>query len=119
MKDVPDVKGDQVSNIRTFSVRLGPARVFGAMRYLLAGLFYGVGGVFGRRAVVLAVSGGSSSARVTAARVLTAAVALAFGWSVQKESRNVDPTDSKQVYQFYMHLWKLFYGSYLVLPFAM
>ena len=29
-----------------------------------------------------------------------------------------DPENPKQVYQYYMHLWKLFYLSYLVLPFA-
>lgn len=40
------------------------------------------------------------------------------GLSVQKEAAPVNPEDPKEVYNFYMHLWKLFYLSYLVLPLA-
>lgn len=112
MKDVPDVKGDQQSNVRTFSVRIGQKRIFHAMRRLLSGLFVGVSVGF-IRAVPAATD------RVTAlCRGVTAAVSLVAAWSVRKEAENVDPEDSKQVYSFYMHLWKLFYLSYLVLPFA-
>lgn len=113
MKDVPDALGDKVFNIRTFSVRIGQQRVFHAMRYLLAATFWLCGAAFVQRALW------STSTAVAFARTITAVACVGFGWSVRKESQSVDPMDSKQVYQYYMHLWKLFYLSYLILPFAM
>lgn len=113
MKDVPDVLGDQTLNIRTFSVRLGQKTVFTAMRNLLTALFWGSSAFFLQQATRAASPG------VTLARLITGVSTLLFGWSVRKESQGVDATDSDQVYSYYMHLWKLFYGSYLILPFAM
>jgi homogentisate phytyltransferase/homogentisate geranylgeranyltransferase len=113
MKDVPDVKGDEISNVRTFSVRLGPKLVFSGMHRLLTALFVGVGGGFLRAAVL-----SSTTTTVQLGRGVVALSALLAGWSVQKQAAPVDPTDPKQVYDFYMHLWKLFYLSYLVLPLA-
>lgn len=112
MKDVPDVLGDQSSNVRTFSVRIGQKRIFHAMRRLLTGLFVGVSVGFAR-AVPAATDG-----VLAACRGVTAVLSLAAAWSVRKEAQPVDPENSKQVYAFYMHLWKLFYLSYMVLPFA-
>jgi homogentisate phytyltransferase/homogentisate geranylgeranyltransferase len=113
MKDVPDVLGDRTLNIRTLSVRIGQTRVFTAMRYLLTGTFWACGAAFLQRAVT------AQSARVAAARTVVGLASVLFGWSVRKESASVDPMNSEQVYKYYMHLWKLFYLSYLVLPFAM
>mmetsp|Transcript_5114 Transcript_5114/g.14594 ORF Transcript_5114/g.14594 Transcript_5114/m.14594 type:complete len:396 (-) Transcript_5114:255-1442(-) len=113
MKDVPDVKGDAISNVRTFSVRLGQKRVFGGMHRLLTALFVGVGASFLRSAFLT-----SSSLVIQVGRGVVGLSAVLAGLSVQKEAKPVDPDDSKQVYNFYMHLWKLFYLSYLVLPLA-
>ena len=55
---------------------------------------------------------------VQVGRGVVALSALVAGWSVQKEAAPVDPRNPQQVYEFYMHLWKLFYLSYLVLPLA-
>jgi homogentisate phytyltransferase/homogentisate geranylgeranyltransferase len=112
MKDVPDVLGDASSNVRTFSVRVGQKRIFHAANRLLTGLFVGVAVGFGR-----AVPAATDSV-VAGCRGVTAVVSLAAAWSVRKEAQPVDPENSGQVYGFYMHLWKLFYLSYLVLPFA-
>jgi len=112
MKDVPDVLGDKTSNVRTLSVRIGQTRVFHASRRLLAGLFFAFGAGFVKGAVT------APSAALVACRGLSALASVAAGLSVRKESRSVDPENPKQVYQYYMHLWKLFYLSYLVLPFA-
>jgi homogentisate phytyltransferase/homogentisate geranylgeranyltransferase len=114
MKDVPDVKGDAISNVRTFSVRLGQKRVFGGMHRLLTVLFVGVGASFLRGAF----SSAASSLAVQVGRGVVGLSAVLAGLSVQKEAAPVDPNDSKQVYNFYMHLWKLFYLSYLLLPLA-
>jgi homogentisate phytyltransferase/homogentisate geranylgeranyltransferase len=112
MKDVPDVLGDESSNVRTFSVRVGQKRIFHAMRRLLTGLFVSVAAGFAQ-----AIPAATNSV-VATCRGVTAVLSLAAAWSVRKEAAPVDPEDPKQVYSYYMHLWKIFYLSYLVLPFA-
>lgn len=112
MKDVPDVLGDEVANVRTFSVRVGPQRIFHASRRLLTGLFVTCGAGFVRLAAT------ASTPQLAACRILTAVCSLAAGLSVRRESAAVDPANSGQVYKYYMHLWKIFYLSYLVLPLA-
>ena len=113
MKDVPDVKGDAISDVRTFSVRLGQKRIFGLMHRLLTALFFGVGGSFFRGSLMP-----SASPAVKVGRAVVGISSVLAGLSVQREAAPVNPEDSKQGYEFYMHLWKLFYLSYLVLPLA-
>ena len=36
---------------------------------------------------------------------------------VLSKAKDVDAENSKMVYQYYMFLWKIFYASYLALPF--
>jgi homogentisate phytyltransferase/homogentisate geranylgeranyltransferase len=117
MKDVPDIKGDELSNIRTVSVRLGAKTVYRTMHRLLTGLFWGAGVAFIRGAMVTAGSG-TATVAVRLGRAVVGAAALLAGASVQKEAAPVDPENPKEVYDFYMHLWKLFYLSYFVLPLA-
>ena len=112
MKDVPDVAGDELSNIRSFSVRVGQDRVFKAMRRLLFGLFVTFGAGFIRAAVM------APTKFVMGCRTFVGLASMAAGFSVREEARPVNPKDSEEVYGYYMHLWKLFYLSYLVLPFA-
>lgn len=112
MKDVPDVVGDESSNVRTLSVRIGQKRVFHASRKILEGLFYVFGGGFAKGALA------APSSALLLCRGVAGTASVLAGLSVRRESRSVDPEDSKQVYSYYMHLWKLFYLSYLVLPFA-
>jgi homogentisate phytyltransferase/homogentisate geranylgeranyltransferase len=114
MKDVPDVKGDADANVRTFSVRLGQKRIFGLMHRLLTTLFIGVGASFVRGAALLE----APSTAVRVGRGIVGVSAILAGLSVQQEAAPVDPEDPKQAYSFYMHLWKLFYLSYFVLPLA-
>jgi homogentisate phytyltransferase / homogentisate geranylgeranyltransferase len=117
MKDVPDVRGDLSSRVRTFSVRLGQDRVFHWTRRLLTGLFWAYGAGLMRSAIVTAVRS-SAVPLECALRAFAAVAAFWAGQSVRRQSRGVDPNDPGQVYEYYMHLWKLFYGSYLALPFA-
>ena len=112
MKDVPDVLGDRRANVRTFSVRIGQKRVFHGMRWLLSGLFFIVGGSFLSSAYV------APTWALTVGRIITGSSSIWAGLSVNRQSRGVDPEDSQQVYDYYMHLWKLFYLSYFALPFA-
>lgn len=112
MKDVPDVMGDRLANVKTFSVRVGQKQVFHAMRRLLSLLFFGVGASFLRE------SFRAPSAAIVGCRLVTCIASIGAGWSVSKKAKNVNPEDSDEVYSYYMHLWKLFYISYLFLPFA-
>jgi homogentisate phytyltransferase/homogentisate geranylgeranyltransferase len=129
MKDVPDAIGDAKFNIRSFTVRIGQKTVFTSMRRLLTALFFGVGAGFTRFAVQAFASAAAASTSVAAStststctlgigRSIVAISAFAAGISVRQEAQSVNAEDSGEVYNYYMHLWKLFYASYLVLPFA-
>jgi len=113
MKDVPDAHGDRIFNIRSFTVRLGQKRVFNTMKNLLTMLF----GIFGT-AMIRYSTLAQDIPLVAIRRGLVGLVCLIAGWSVNKEARGVNAEDSGEVYNYYMFLWKLFYGSYFVLPFA-
>ncbi len=112
MKDVPDAVGDAMYNIRSFTVRIGQKTVFTAMRRLLSTLFVGVGLGFLKGAI------DASTTTITACRTIVTLSSFAAALSVRKEAQTVNAEDSGMVYEYYMHLWKLFYLSYLVLPFA-
>ncbi|KAL9179564.1 hypothetical protein ACHAXT_008854 [Thalassiosira profunda] len=112
MKDVPDAHGDRIFNIRSFTVRLGQGRVFQTMKNLLISLFGVFGGALLRWATM------APDASVAVRRGLVALGCGVAGWTVNREAREVNPEDSGEVYSYYMYLWKLFYTSYLVLPFA-
>ena len=112
MKDVPDAVGDAMFNIRSFTVRIGQKTVFKTMRRLLTCLFIGVGLGFVKGTI------NASTLTLGICRSIVALSAISAGLSVRKEAQSVDAEDSDMVYKYYMHLWKLFYLSYLVLPFA-
>eukprot|EP00667_Euglena_gracilis_P007094 EG_transcript_7160 len=114
MKDVPDLTGDRTAGIRTFTVRLGPRRMFVFTSTLLALLFSGVGGA------VLGTAGLALAGGLRPLGFLRAAIAVgmvAVGSHVSTKADQVDAEDPKAVYRFYMYLWRLFYLSYLTLPF--
>ncbi len=114
MKDVPDAAGDALFNIKSFTVRIGQKNVFTAGRRLLTALFFGVGAGFTR----LALDASASTTTLKVCRLIVAFSSFGAGISVRQEAQSVDAEDSGMVYKYYMHLWKLFYASYLVLPFA-
>ncbi|KAL7528700.1 hypothetical protein ACHAXR_002581 [Thalassiosira sp. AJA248-18] len=112
MKDIPDAHGDRIFNIQSYSVRLGQKRVFNTMKNLLLLLL----GAFGGALMQWAVMARTDS--VAAGRGLVGMGCWAAGWSANREAKKVSPEDSGEVYHYYMYLWKLFYLSYLVLPFV-
>ena len=83
------------------------------MHRLLSCTFFAVGASFLRGAALV-----RESPPLLLGRVVVGISSILAGLSVQKEAAPVDAEDPKEVYSFYMHLWKLFYLSYLVLPFA-
>jgi homogentisate phytyltransferase / homogentisate geranylgeranyltransferase len=106
LKDVPDIEGDRRFAIRTFSVRLGPERVFavglGALALAYAGM--GLAGPFLLR--------GHVQPAVLAAGQAGAAALLAV-WA-----RAADPRDRLGFTRFYMRVWALFFLEYVLVPVA-
>ncbi len=112
MKDVPDIHGDRTFNIRSFTVRLGQKRIFGAAKGLLALLFGVVGGALMKWTTM------AQNPSVAVRRGVVGLCCWVAGWWVNKAAVAVDAEDSEGVYNYYMKLWNLFYLSYFALPFV-
>jgi homogentisate phytyltransferase/homogentisate geranylgeranyltransferase len=106
LKDVPDLEGDRAFSIRTFTVRMGPRRVFhiglGALALAYAGMVL---------AGAPLLSGHAQPAVLIAGHL--GAVALLAAWA-----RAADPGDRAAFTQFYMRVWALFFLEYLLVPLA-
>jgi homogentisate phytyltransferase/homogentisate geranylgeranyltransferase len=101
-KDIPDLTGDRQFGIRTFSVRLGPARAFNSGRWLLTAFF-----LVPIMAALLQLPQLNAVVYLLAQLVL-----IALFWSL---SRGVDPAEPAAITRFYMFLWALFYAQYILL----
>jgi homogentisate phytyltransferase/homogentisate geranylgeranyltransferase len=115
IKDVPDVKGDAQFGYRSFSVRMGPAAVLSFAVGLLVANFAAAATLLAASAL-FAVS--SATPLAAARRALVAAAVVYNGWLVLAKAKPVVATDAPSVYSYYMDLWKTFYASYALLPFA-
>jgi len=112
MKDVPDVLGDRANHIRSLSVRLGPAKALRLATTVLKALLVVTGCAF---AVGAGAAGNLDRAGF---RGVLAFAALLFLKRLRHEERKVDAENPKQVFDFYMFVWKIFYVSYVLLPLA-
>jgi homogentisate phytyltransferase/homogentisate geranylgeranyltransferase len=106
LKDVPDLEGDRRFSIRTFTVRLGPERVF---RVGLAALALAYGGMIVLGPLLL--SGHADPVVLVAGHA--GAAALLWHWA-----RAADPLDREGITRFYMRVWALFFLAYLLIPLA-
>lgn len=101
-KDIPDLTGDEIHGIQTFTVKLGPKRAFDLGRLILTIGYVGV--------MLVAVSHLPQPDGVLL--LVAQVVALALFWFI---SSHVDPRQKSSVARFYMFLWGLFYAQYIVL----
>lgn len=101
-KDIPDLMGDEIYGIHTFTVKLGPKRAFDLGRLILTIAYVGV--------MVVAASELPQPDGVLL--LVAQAVALALFWFV---SGRVDPRQKRSIAHFYMFLWGLFYAQYVIL----
>lgn len=106
LKDVPDIKGDRLFGIRTFSVRVGASSIFRACVFMLASMFVIAGSFY---AIV---------ANSVPAKILSLLLHFSTAIYLTRRARAVDPESSKSVTDFYMLSWKAFYLEYLFLPLA-
>lgn len=102
-KDIPDVAGDRIANVRTLTVRLGVERVFNICRTLMLVAYTG------------AIVAGLCSPHL-ASCLVTGTLHAVMAANMWTKSKQVDLSSSKSLYKFYMFIWKLFYAEYLILP---
>ncbi len=101
-KDIPDLVGDEIHGIQTFTVKLGARRAFALGRLILTIGYVGV--------MLVAVSHLPQPDGVLL--LVAQVVALALFLFI---SGRVDPRRKSSIAHFYMFLWGLFYAQYIVL----
>lgn len=104
-KDIPDMEGDRLYNINTFTIKLGKKAVFNLAIWVVTSCYLGTALV-----VFFPISAVNSLFLLT-----THLLALVVMWW---QSRRVDLQDKNAIAQFYQFLWKLFFLEYLIFPFA-
>ncbi|MBD2342563.1 homogentisate phytyltransferase [Anabaena subtropica] len=104
-KDIPDMEGDRLYNITTFTIQLGPQAVFNLALWVLTVCYLGM--------VMIGVLrlGAINSVFL----VITHLVVLCWMWM---QSLTVDIHDRTAIAQFYQFIWKLFFLEYLMFPIA-
>ncbi|XP_042507527.1 homogentisate phytyltransferase 1, chloroplastic-like [Macadamia integrifolia] len=104
-KDIPDVDGDRYFGIQSFSVSLGPERVFWLCINLLL-LAYGSAVVVG------------ASSEFLYSKLLIVLGHFTLASILWFRARSIDLTNKASITSFYMFIWKLFYAEYLLIPFV-
>ncbi|XP_057980356.1 homogentisate phytyltransferase 1, chloroplastic isoform X2 [Malania oleifera] len=102
-KDIPDIDGDRIFGIQSFTVRLGQKRVFWVCILLLE-LAYGV-------AILVGVT--SSCLWSKFITVLGHAILASILWN---RAKSIDLKSKAAITSCYMFIWKLFYAEYLLIP---
>ncbi|PXF47147.1 putative homogentisate phytyltransferase 1, chloroplastic [Gracilariopsis chorda] len=105
LKDVPDIRGDMVFGIRTFSVRLGADKVFNACVCTLVVMFMAAATFYFR------IAHSTIGLVIAGVHVVVAAM-------LWQRSRVVSTNAPEQLYEYYMLSWKMFYLEYVLLPFV-
>ncbi|KAJ8774257.1 hypothetical protein K2173_009688 [Erythroxylum novogranatense] len=105
LKDIPDTNGDSIHGIQSFSVSLGPKRVFWVCVNMLL-LAYGAAVVVGASSSFLPSKLATMLGHCTLAAIL---------WV---RARSVDISSKEATTSFYMFIWKLFYIEYFLIPFV-
>ncbi|XP_016901965.1 homogentisate phytyltransferase 1, chloroplastic isoform X3 [Cucumis melo] len=104
-KDIPDIDGDKIFGIRSFTVRLGQERVFWSCISLLEVAY--------TAAVLVGVASSSPWSKW-----LTVLGHVTLGSILWIRAKSVDLKSKAAITSFYMFIWKLFYAEYLLIPFV-
>ncbi|PIN04123.1 homogentisate phytyltransferase [Handroanthus impetiginosus] len=102
-KDIPDIVGDKIYGIQSFTVRLGQEKVFWICISLLE-MAYGV---------ALLVGATSSCIWSKWATVVGHTLLGSLLWN---RAKSIDLQSKTAITSFYMFIWKLFYAEYLLIP---
>lgn len=112
LKDVPDIKGDALYRIPTFSVILGAKRVFRTAWLILVALLSAasaasLGSIPWRAGAGLGLSTG----------LLSAALGI-LAVDVRRRALLVESESSEEAFSYYMYVWNVFFACYFLLPLA-
>ncbi|XP_073282980.1 homogentisate phytyltransferase 1, chloroplastic-like [Primulina huaijiensis] len=102
-KDIPDIVGDKIYGIQSFTVRLGQEKVFWVCIFLLEIAY----------AVALLVGATSSC---TWSKWTTVIGHTILGLLLWNRAKSTDLKNKVAITSFYMFIWKLFYAEYLLIP---
>uniref|UniRef100_A0A0V0I7L5 Putative homogentisate phytyltransferase 1, chloroplastic-like n=1 Tax=Solanum chacoense TaxID=4108 RepID=A0A0V0I7L5_SOLCH len=102
-KDIPDIVGDKIFGIQSFTVRLGQERVF----WICIGLL--------EIAYLVAIVVGAASSN-TWSKYFTILGHAALALLLWTRAKSVDFRSKAAITSFYMFIWKLFYAEYLLIP---
>ncbi|WP_088893411.1 homogentisate phytyltransferase [Leptolyngbya ohadii] len=103
-KDIPDLEGDRLYHITTFTMRLGQKAVFNLARWVITICY---GGMIVAAPFLAGVN--------TGFLIVTQSIALMSLWVL---SYRVDLREKESIARFYQFIWKLFFLEYLVFPAA-
>ncbi|MDJ0737752.1 MAG: homogentisate phytyltransferase [Nostocaceae cyanobacterium] len=104
-KDIPDLEGDRLYNITTFTIKLGKKAVFNLARWVLTFCYGGM--------ILLGVVGLPGVNRIFL--IVSHIAAMVIMWWL---SRKVDLDDKVSIAKYYQFIWKLFFLEYLMFPIA-
>jgi homogentisate phytyltransferase/homogentisate geranylgeranyltransferase len=104
-KDIPDMEGDRRFRIQTFSIRMGPQRIFNGSVLILTACYLLL---FGLSFWLLP----QANQWILGIGHLGGCGVLWFG------RRRIDLQDRQAVTNYYQLIWKLFYLEYLIYPWA-
>lgn len=118
MKDVPDIQGDKMFQISSFSVKLGAKTMFDiAWRLLVFLLVTTSMGSISTLIVPQIMNVSPAATRVTTiCRITLALVLNLFAIDVTKKANKVDIDKPNMIFKYYMHIWNIFYACYFLLP---
>ncbi|XP_076909702.1 homogentisate phytyltransferase 1, chloroplastic-like [Bidens hawaiensis] len=102
-KDIPDIVGDKIFGIQSFTVRLGQKRVFWICILLL------------EVAYAVAILVGASST-ILWSRYITVLGHAILGLILWGRAKSTDLESKSAITSFYMFIWQLFYAEYLLIP---
>ncbi|ADI65087.1 homogentisate phytyltransferase [Trichormus azollae] len=104
-KDIPDMEGDKLYNITTFTLQLGQQAVFHLALWVLTVSYVGM--IFVGMLRIAEVN--------PIFLFITHIIVLIIMW---RQSRRVDLQDKDAISRFYQFIWKLFFLEYLIFPLA-
>ncbi|MEH2413149.1 homogentisate phytyltransferase [Nostoc sp.] len=104
-KDIPDIEGDRLYNISTFTIKLGSQAVFNLALWVITVCYLGI--------ILVGVLHVPSVNPIFL--VIAHLALLVWLWL---RSLAVDLQDKSAIAQFYQFIWKLFFMEYLIFPIA-
>jgi len=117
MKDTPDVEGDRLFSIPSFSVRRGAKPMFKFSLIVLCVLLSITGGAFISHSQFLPHS--STQSLVTrSTRTAIGGVLIALAVDLIRRYQIVDKKNPESIFDCYMWVWNVFYACYALLPFS-